>query len=274
MSDRERRTATPERPHPTEVFRYLQRRDWELWSIALLLLTIFAASLLAFFYYGASQQAVAVPGAARYIWAALFGLVTLVVLVNLYLIEKKRELASLWRRLLLQQEESEQERERRMLDPLTQVYSRRFFEEFIAKEVRRCDRTGRPLSFLLVDIDGFRQINEQGGHFVGDEVLRVLAEVMQDVLRASDYTFRYGGDEFLAALPDTPAEGAVRAGQRLRVRLAGRKELPGLIGRPLTVSIGHAQYSRGQDLEMVLEEAERAAAQKGATVQPDAPRKG
>src|SRR3989304_1645724 len=75
---------------PLEVFRHLQRRDWELWSIALLTLTVFAGGLLAYYYWGTAQERVLSPTAARYIWLVLFGLVALVILLNIYLIAHTR----------------------------------------------------------------------------------------------------------------------------------------------------------------------------------------
>lgn len=258
MTDLKPRNPTGSTPLPAEVFRYLERRDWELWSIALLMLTVFAGGLLAFYYYGATEDRVLSPTTARFIWLVLFGLVALVLLLNVYLIQKKRGLVALWRRTLLQQQELEQEREKAMLDPLTEVYNRRFFDEMIPKEVRRANRTGRPLSFLFIDIDDFKAINQQHGHFVGDDVLRAVGTLVRDALRASDYCFRFGGDEFLVALPDTPAEGAAVVAKRLRQKLAALTDLHERVGKPVTVTFGQATYTQGANLEAVIEEAERA----------------
>ena len=266
MKVEERRQSVPEGADPAEVFRHLERRDWELWSIALLLLTVFAGGLLADFYHRTTEARLLSPLVARFLWVALFGLIALVVLLNIYLIVRRRALLQLWRRHLLQQQESEQEREQAMLDPLTQLYSRRFFDDMIPKEVCRSERTGRPLSFLLLDLDGFKKINQELGHFVGDEVLRGVAALLRDTLRASDYSFRFGGDELLAVLPDTPAEGVAEVAARLQKKLAARADLAQRIGRPLTVTIGQATYIRGGSLEAVVEEVERAldAARAGA----------
>src|SRR3990170_5067919 len=155
------RDSLLETAQPLEVFRHLQRRDWELWSIALLMLTVFAGGLLAYYYWGTAQERVLSPTAARYIWLVLFGLIALVILLNIYLIARKRALTELWRRYLLAQQDLDKEREQGMLDPLTQIYNRRFFDETIPKEVRRSDRTGRPLSFLLIDLDDFKKINQE-----------------------------------------------------------------------------------------------------------------
>ena len=261
--DKAEQPAKPEKKlfetaQPLEVFRYVQRRDWELWSIGLLLMSVFAGGLLAYYYYGTTQERLLSPSTARFIWLVLFGLVALVILLNVYLIARKRALAELWRRYLLQQQELESEREQGMLDPLTQIYNRRFFDEMIPKEVRRSDRTGRPLSFLFIDIDDFKTINQEQGHFIGDELLRAVAGLVQDGLRTTDYAFRFGGDELLVALPETPAEGAAVVAGRLHKKVAAHSYLQERLGRPLTVSIGQATYARGQNLEAVIEAAERA----------------
>lgn len=243
---------------PPEMFRSLQRRDWELWSIALLLMTVFAAGLIVYFYANTTEASVLSPTTARYLWLAFFGLVTLVVLLNVYLIARKRALAHLWRRYLLQLQELERERELGMLDPVTQVFNRRYFDEVIPKEIRRSDRTNRPLSLLLVDVDDFKQINQQQGHFVGDEVLRTVGGLLRDSLRCSDYAFRFGGDEFLLVLPETPAEGAALVARRLHARVAERADLKRRLGRVLSITIGQETYTRGRTLEEVVNGVERA----------------
>ena len=247
-----------ETAQPLEVFRHLQRRDWELWSIALLMLTVFAGGLLAYYYWGTTQERVLSPTAARYIWLVLFGLIALVILLNIYLIARKRALTELWRRYLLAQQDLDKEREQGMLDPLTQIYNRRFFDETVPKEVRRSDRTGRPLSFLLVDLDDFKKINQELGHFIGDEVLRAVAGIVNDSLRTTDYAFRWGGDELLAVLPETPPEGTAVVAGRLQKKLASQTYLHERLGRPLTISLGQSTYVRGGSLEAAIEEAERS----------------
>lgn len=255
---------------PLEVFRYVQRRDWELWSIALLTLTVFAGGLLAYYYWGTTQERLLSPSTARYIWLVLLGLVALVILLNIYLIARKRALTALWQSYLLQQQELDKEREQGMLDPLTQIYNRRFFDETMPKEIRRSDRTGRPLSFLLLDVDDFKKINQEHGHFVGDELLRAVAGIVHDSLRTSDYAFRFGGDELLLALPETPPEGAAVVARRIEKKLAGHAYFQERLGRALTVTIGLASHARGKGLDEAIAEAERVleTARAGRPVSP------
>lgn len=244
-------------PELQESFRRLQRRDWELWSIALLLLTLFAGGVLAYLYSQDIIQQAFNPAIARFSWFILFGLVVLVVLLNIFLIERKRALHRLWRHHLIQAQELEKERLRAVQDPLTEVYNRRFFEEVLPGEAQRCDRFGRPLSFLLVDVDNFREINKQLGHFVADTVLQDVAQIIKRCARSSDLIFRFGSDEFLLALPDASPAGAALVQERLQRLLAEQKEVQDRVGRPLTASMAVATYQRGQDLETMVEAARR-----------------
>lgn len=211
---------------------------------------------MAYFYEAVARESAALAIATISAWIALFGIIAFVVLVNVYLVEKKRSLANLWRRSLTNFEEERTRRSEMMLDPLTETYSRRFFEQMIRKEMQRCDRTGAPISFLFIDIDNFRQINEQRGHLVADEVLHAVAGVVRKSLRVSDYIFRFEGDEFVAVLPDTPIEGAAIAANRLKQNFM-RQAVP--TEAPLSVSIGHSSYFRGLKLEAALQAAELEA---------------
>ncbi len=253
---------------PESTFREIERRDWELWSIALLLLTVFAGGLLIYLYAEATEEQALSPAATRFVWLILFGLVVLVVLLNVYLIDHKRSLVQLRRRHWLQSQELEREHEQVMRDPLTQVYNRRFFDEAIPREARRCDRTGRPLSFLLVDVDDFKEVNQRLGHFVGDQVLQAVAAVLQVTLRTSDMVFRFGGDEFLVVLPETPAEGAAIVDGRLRQRISQQTDIQERIGRAVTVTVGQATYTKGQNVDSVIDQAVRAVASLRADRSP------
>jgi diguanylate cyclase (GGDEF)-like protein len=93
-------------------------------------------------------------------------------------------------------------------DPLTGVYNRRFLEEFLGREVPRARRMGRPLAVLLLDLDGFKEFNDSFGHPAGDSALSEVARAIVSAVRASDVVARYGGDEFVVILPDTPGEAA------------------------------------------------------------------
>ncbi|MFQ5817675.1 MAG: GGDEF domain-containing protein [Terriglobia bacterium] len=246
----------PEAHRTPEAFSRLEKRDWELWSIVLLLFTVFAGGLIAYFYYHTTEQRLLSPTAARYLWLILFGLMALVLLLNIYLIDKKRTLAHLWRQTLAQESELEEQRTHAVTDSITQVYNRRFFDEVMPREIQRAARANRPLSVLLVDIDDFRQLNATLGHFVGDKVLRQVADTLKCSLRTSDYVFRFGSDEFLIVLAETNDAGAAVVTRRIHEALAARRDLQQRARHPVTVTIGPATFLAGRTLESVIEEAE------------------
>ena len=145
------------------------------------------------------------------------------------------------------------------LDPLTGIPNRRQLAERAGLEVERARRFGRPLSLLLMDVDHFKRINDNHGHAVGDEVLRVLAALCRAELRQTDLLARMGGEEFVALLPETTAEGAALIAERLRLRVAAHPLLSDPVRIPVTISVGVAGWepdtARWEDL---LERADRA----------------
>ena len=105
-------------------------------------------------------------------------------------------------------------------DPLTGLNNRAALEDEIGREIDLARRHQRSLALLVMDLDGFKQINDRYGHDIGDEVLRRVAGVIGDVLRNSDLLFRYGGDEFVAGLAQTDLNGALDVCERIRTSVA------------------------------------------------------
>ncbi|MBL4911528.1 MAG: GGDEF domain-containing protein [Alteromonadaceae bacterium] len=106
------------------------------------------------------------------------------------------------------------------IDPLTQVYNRRAMEEFAEKEILRAQRNKSHLAIILMDIDLFKQVNDNYGHQVGDKVLQEFALRLKNSLRQYDTLARYGGEEFLLLLPNTEAEIAITIAEKLRNTIA------------------------------------------------------
>ncbi len=145
------------------------------------------------------------------------------------------------------------------IDSLTKVFNRRAFEEFGVELIERFIAMGRKISVLMIDIDNFKEINDTYGHPVGDKVLEEVGTLIRDALRETDIVFRYGGEEFIAILPNTALEGALRAGENVRRRLESHTfRIDGREIR-LTVSVGVAQVQEGdRSAKDVIERADKA----------------
>jgi diguanylate cyclase (GGDEF)-like protein len=128
-------------------------------------------------------------------------------------------------------------------DPLTGFYNHRYLHERLGEEILRAQRSGASLAVLMIDLDDFKLVNDTLGHLFGDEVLRWSAEQIRAELRASDVAARYGGDEFVVILPDTPPAGATEVGERIVAALRDRPyQAPGRGPVPVGASVGIAAF--------------------------------
>lgn len=141
-----------------------------------------------------------------------------------------------------------------MIDVLTGVSSRRRLEDVLERELGLA-RRGRPVSVILLDLDRFKSVNDRHGHEVGDEVLRSVARVLQQVTRLSDVIGRWGGEEFLVVCADTDLEGATGLAERLAAAL--RASPVPVVGQA-TASFGVAQAASGDTLRDFIDRADLA----------------
>jgi len=144
-------------------------------------------------------------------------------------------------------------------DSLTGLHNHRWMEDTFEREILRCERTGKPASLFMLDIDHFDEVNNTMGHRVGDSVLARLGELMRRALRPRDLCARFGGDKFCVLLPEVGARKALQAAERLRARVDAQ---PAQINRDVqigyTVSIGVAEWQRGTSLEDLVKAADAA----------------
>jgi diguanylate cyclase (GGDEF)-like protein len=123
-------------------------------------------------------------------------------------------------------------------DLLTGLHNRRYLLEAFDKEIRRADRRERPFCVIMIDVDRFKQYNDTYGHLAGDAVLVGMGKVIPEATRDLDVVARYGGEEFIALLPECDLTNGIRAGERIRSRLAQEN----FDGRTVTISVGVAEF--------------------------------
>ena len=148
-----------------------------------------------------------------------------------------------------------------LTDPLTGLWNHGEFQVRLAEEISRAKRQNHPLSMLMIDVDGFRQLNERYGHRAGDEILRRIAAALRRLLRGSDIAARYGGDDLAILLPQTTREGARVAAENLRKGIKERsfviEQVPE--GIAVTFSVGVAAYPEdGETSDALVDTAGRA----------------
>lgn len=144
-------------------------------------------------------------------------------------------------------------------DSLTGLFNRRHMTYLAEKEVARFQRNGHPVAFLVLDIDHFKAINDQYGHETGDRVLEDIAGIIKDQLRIQDLIARWGGEEFLAVLPDTGLQSAQASAERVRQALLAYDWLaPNGERIDITISAGVSEFRGDDNLNSAINRADRA----------------
>lgn len=142
---------------------------------------------------------------------------------------------------------------------MTGCFTKAHALEVIDAELRRARRSQTPVTMIMFDIDHFKDVNDRHGHLCGDAVLSTIGKRMKDVLRGSDLKCRYGGEEFLVLLPETPLHGARRVAETLRREIAERPVPWAGEALTITASFGLAQTLPGEvNVEAVIARADQA----------------
>jgi diguanylate cyclase (GGDEF)-like protein len=194
----------------------------------------------------------------HYIPQLLTGLLFLVVLLSCYVWEQRRYLKRTESQLIRELIRSETAERLAVIDPLTELYNRRFMTQAIPKEATRASRQNYRLAFLMIDVDGFKQANDSFGHMAGDRILREVALLLQKTFRTSDVISRYGGDEFLAILVNVDSERTARVVERLQCEVDQWNQTELIPGYKMALSCGAATYERGMDFQEVIAAADQA----------------
>ena len=143
------------------------------------------------------------------------------------------------------------------VDGLTGVYNRRWYEQELRRSMERCNRSGQALSMVVFDLDYFKRTNDEHGHLVGDEVLKDVAALLQRHVRKSDTVARFGGEEFVVLLENTPLARAGKVARKL-CRLVKQSPLAGGKVRGLTLSAGVASTSGDLPSDQLFQRADQA----------------
>ncbi len=242
-----------------EHLQHLDRRQWWLWSttVAVILLLTLAVASFAFPALLSREESTY----SFYLNQAVRALVGLVLLFSVYLVYQQLQLSRLRQEVADQMQSlakvetlASEVYKLAALDQLTGLYNRRSGEQRLAQEMSRAQRHGRPLTVLLMDLDGLKQINDRHGHAAGDTVLKGFADRLQRAIRGSDLAVRLGGDEFMALLPECRAEEV----RHVLARLEGLEFEFDDQKLRLQYSRGWTDYAAGETPQELLKRADGA----------------
>jgi diguanylate cyclase (GGDEF)-like protein len=243
-----------------ETLRRLDRRQWWLWSstvLVLLLLTIAVAS----FAFPAILTPVEQVAYSFYLNQAVRALVGIVLVFSVYvvyqqtmIIRMRNQLADQIQSLAKVQSLTDEVYKLAALDQLTGLYNRRSGEQRLAEEISRAMRHERPLTILLADLDGLKQINDRLGHAAGDLVLKGFSDRLRKAIRGSDLAVRLGGDEFMVLLPECRADEVRHVLNRLEGLEVTYEGTP----IPCRFSRGWTDYKAGETAEEFLRRGDEA----------------
>jgi diguanylate cyclase (GGDEF)-like protein len=242
----------------------LQYQNRELWVLLIFAGLVLTLGVLSFFFPhrfwdGGGLQISLSP-------QVLFVILVGTVLASLFQIRRDFEMRGLRLANIQQYMRSQEEQANSMVDAVTNVFTRSSLNDLLAGEISRADRTNRPLSLIMCDLNNFKQVNDRYGHLIGDYVLSQVATILKFCVRGSDHVVRYGGDEFLLLLPDTDQVGAETVRQRIHHKVAEWERNNHLGDLPISVSLGLYVHVTGQTADRDVAEVDaRMYADKNAT---------
>jgi diguanylate cyclase (GGDEF)-like protein len=242
------------------TLRHVGRRQWWLWSSAVMVTVLLTLGIASFAFPGLLEQQ-ADSAYSFSLSQALHALIGLVLLFNVYAIYQQLEIRRMQQTLAAQvyavdkmEERTEEVYKLALLDPLTGLYNRRCGEQRLATEVSRSQRNGLPLTVIMLDLNELKEVNDKYGHAAGDELIKHFSVRINKAIRGSDLAVRMGGDEFLLLLPECKPEEVRHVLGRLSgmsIELAGEK-------LALAFSAGWANYLPGESPEELLRRADDA----------------
>src|SRR3984885_10361514 len=250
-----------------QQIQQLSGRDLQLWSIGILVILVLTSGLLALLVPNLVWAQRVIRVEHSYLPQLFFGLISLVLLFNIYLLSQKRTLNNTRLALIRELVLNERLESLSLIDPLTQLLNRRALNELVPREVARANRLGSSLTFLTIDLEDFRAINSKYGNIEGNFLLREFARLLTTSFRGGDIVFRQGGDEFLVVMPDTSEQDSDAPIRRLHSMLEQWNISSGK-SYQLAFSWGIAAYVTGSQVEDVLRAVDRQLYQKKHNLVP------
>ncbi len=235
----------------------LEKQDFEQWVIVVGTGILVGAGLVMVLFPGAIMNNDTVHFEISVSRELFLGLAVLLVLFNTYMINSRLKLRRTRGEVISTAIHSELLRWHSFSDPLTDVYNRRALEDMLKKYILRAERLRKPLSFLLIDVDFFRDINTRFGHTTGDFVLLEVATIVKSAVRGSDAVIRYGGDEFLVILADAPMEDTAVVMGRIERFVQDWNQGGHLKDFQLALSVGASYWASGKTAEQIMNEADQ-----------------
>ena len=237
-----------------------QRGLW-LWSISALVMILLLIALSSFLFPFPGLLSQSDPHYSLYLNQIVRTLVFVVLLFNVYAIFQQLQINRIRRQMTDQifamdkmEVLAEEVYRVAILDSLTGLYNRRYIEQRLCDEMARSNRLRHPLTVVIFDLDDFKRVNDQYGHAAGDRVLTAFCERLKRATRGCDAVGRYGGDEFLAVLPECKTDDV----QYVLKRVSGLQVDIGSETVTVAFSVGMADFLPGESAANLLERADQA----------------
>jgi diguanylate cyclase (GGDEF)-like protein len=251
--------AAPDRAQEIQTtLQAVGRRQWRLWTAALMVTLLLAVAIASFAFPVLLNQDD--PYYAFALDQAVRGLIGLVLLFNVYVIYQQVQIRRIQRLMGHQilaldkiEARTEEVYKLALLDSLTGLYNRRCGEQRLETEMARSQRNGLPLTVIMLDLNNLKYVNDKFGHAAGDELLKHFAFRLNKAIRGSDLAVRLGGDEFMLLLPECKPEEVQHVLGRLSgldIELGGQKV-------PVAFSAGWANFTPGERPEELLKRADQ-----------------
>jgi diguanylate cyclase (GGDEF)-like protein len=234
----------------------IEKRDWELWLVVLVTCAVVGLGMLALLAPTTFLRGGQLHIELQVSKELFFALIAILVIFNLYVMSRKFELRRTRQKLVSVTVQNELTRLQSFIDPLTEVYNRRSLDDMATRFISRARRSKAALTFLIADVDRFKQINTKFGHLTGDLVLAEIAAVLRSCIRGSDAVVRYGGDEFLLLLADATARDSEVVVDRIEKAMETWNRTGQLSGFDVTISVGSAEWKDGATLDETLDSAD------------------